>query len=149
MTVQEKISLAAQSNKLVMFKEGMFYKLYNQNAMWFVNHLKPYKVTKKFVKIVNQDVYSIGFPQTVFSLKKLQINLKLIKEEPNYFCYQVNQIISEQEYASWCNTVLNNQVQLQSKAHTHNIIQQLKDFDVATNTPMQVLEFVVKLKALL
>ena len=43
MTVQEKISLAAQSNKLVMFKEGMFYKLYNQNAMWFVHHIKPYK----------------------------------------------------------------------------------------------------------
>lgn len=45
--------------------------------------------------------------------------------------------------------MLNNQVQLQSKAHTQNIIQQLKDFDVANNTPMQALEFVVKLKALL
>jgi len=65
MTVQEKISLTAQSNKLVMFKEGMFYKLYNQNAMWFVHQIKPYKVTKKFVKIVNQDVYSIGFRKRI------------------------------------------------------------------------------------
>jgi hypothetical protein len=87
MTVQEKISLAAQANKLVIFKEGMFYKLYNQNAMWFVNHIKPYKVSVKFVKKANQNVFTIGFPQTVLSLNKLQINLKPIKEEPNYLCY--------------------------------------------------------------
>ena len=39
--------------------------------MWFVQNVKPYKVTKKFVKTVNQNVYSIGFPQTVLSLHKL------------------------------------------------------------------------------
>ena len=149
MTVKQKIELATQSNKLYFFKEGLFHKLYNQNAMWFVNHVKPYKVSVKFVKTVNQDVYSIGFPQTVLSLHKLQINLKPIKEEPNYLCYQVTQTIREQEFASWCNTTLTNQVKLQSKATTQNIVQQLKHFDVANNTPIQTLEFVVKLKAML
>jgi len=71
MTIKQKIELAAQPNKLYLFKEGMFYKLYNQNAMWFVQSEKPYKVTKKFLKTVNQDVYSIGFPQAVLSLNKL------------------------------------------------------------------------------
>ena len=71
MTIKQKIELAVQPNKLYLFKEGMFYKLYNQNAMWFVQNVKPYKVTKKFVKTVNQNVYSIGFPQTVLSLHKL------------------------------------------------------------------------------
>jgi len=149
MTIKQKIELAAQPNKLYLFKEGMFYKLYNQNAMWFVQNEKPYKVTKKFLKTVNQDVYSIGFPQAVLSLNKLQINLKPIKEETNYLCYQVTQTIREQEFASWCNTTLTNQVKLQSKATTQNIVQQLKHFDVANNTPMQALEFVVKLKAML
>ena len=127
----------------------MFYKLYNQNAMWFLNHVKPYKVSAKFVKTVNQNVFTIGFPQTVLSLNKLQINLKTIKEESNYLCYQVNQTISEQEYASWCNTTLANQTPQQSKVTTQNIVQQLKQFDVANNTPMQALEFIAKLKAML
>ncbi len=50
MTVQEKINLAAQPNKLYLFKEGMFYKAYNQNTMWFVQHINPYKVTIKYIK---------------------------------------------------------------------------------------------------
>lgn len=149
MTIKQKIELAAQPNKLYLFKEGMFYKLYNQNAMWFVQNVKPYKVSVKFVKKANQDVFTIGFPQTVLSLNKLQINLKPIKEEPDYLCYQVTQTIREQEFASWCNTTLTNQVKLQSKATTQNIVQQLKHFDVANNTPIQALEFVVKLKSLL
>jgi len=47
MTLKEKVNLAAQPNKLYLFKEGMFYKIYNQNAMWFVNFIKPYKVAIK------------------------------------------------------------------------------------------------------
>lgn len=144
MTIKQKIELAVQPNKLYLFKEGMFYKLYNQNAMCFVQNVKPYKVSVKFVKKANQDVFTIGFPQTVLSLNKLQINLKPIKEEPDYLCYQVTQTIREQEFASWCNTTLTNQVKLQSKATTQNIVQQLKHFDVANNTPIQALEFVVK-----
>ena len=32
----------------------MFYKVYNQNAMWFTQHIKAYKINSKFVKTVNQ-----------------------------------------------------------------------------------------------
>lgn len=149
MTVQDKISLAAQANKLVMFKEGMFYKLYNQNAMWFVNHIKPYKVSVKFVKTVNQDVYTIGFPQSVLNTNAFQLNLKLEQDTTSYLCYHIDYNLNEQEYAGWCNTTLATQTKQQCKATAQNIVQQLKQFDVANNTPMQALEFVVKLKALL
>lgn len=46
--------LAAQNNILYYFEEGMFYKVYNQNAMWFTQHIKAYKINSKFVKTVNQ-----------------------------------------------------------------------------------------------
>jgi hypothetical protein len=39
MTLKEKVTLAAQPNRLYLFKEGMFYKAYNQNAMWFVQKI--------------------------------------------------------------------------------------------------------------
>jgi len=40
MTIEEKINLAAQPNRVYLFKEGIFYKLYNQNTMWFVSDIK-------------------------------------------------------------------------------------------------------------
>ncbi|WP_335973284.1 hypothetical protein [Gaetbulibacter jejuensis] len=61
--MQEKINFSAQPKKVYLFKEGLFYKLYNQNAMWFTNHIKAYNVNSKFVKTVKQNVYSIGFLQ--------------------------------------------------------------------------------------
>jgi hypothetical protein len=65
MNTKEKIALATQNNKLYCFKEGMFFKVYNQNAMWFTQHIKGYKINSKFVKTVNQQVFSIGFPQSL------------------------------------------------------------------------------------
>ena len=40
----------------------MFYKAYNQNAMWFVQQIKAYKVTAKYIKTIQQEEYFIGFP---------------------------------------------------------------------------------------
>jgi hypothetical protein len=54
MTVKERIALATQNNKLYCFKEGMFFKVYNQNAMWFAQHIKAYKINSKLVKAANQ-----------------------------------------------------------------------------------------------
>lgn len=90
MTTKEKIVLAAQNNKLYCFKEGLFYKLYNQNAMWFTQHIKAYKVSVKFVKTINQNVFTIGFLQHILNYKALQFNLKLELDTITYLCYQTN-----------------------------------------------------------
>ena len=76
MTIKDKIERAALPNKLYFFKEGMFYRMYNQNAMGFTVHVKAYKVHVKFVKTVNQKVYSLGFPQNVLSAKSLGLRAK-------------------------------------------------------------------------
>ena len=76
MTVKERIALATQNNKLYCFKEGMFFKVYNQNAIWFAQHIKGYKINSKFVKAVNQHVFSLGFPQSVV----LETGLGLLKK---------------------------------------------------------------------
>jgi len=131
MTVKEKIVLTAQNNKLYCFKEGMFYKVYNQNAMWFVHHVKPYKVSVKFVKIVNQNVFTTGFPQHILNTKALHFNLKLEQDTITYLCYQTNHSLNGQEYVNCCNTTLTTQTRQQSRTTTQNRMQLLKHFDVA------------------
>jgi hypothetical protein len=65
MNTQEKIDLAATPRQISLHKEGIFYKLYNQQALLFTQNIKPLKIKVKFVKTVNRQVYSCGFPVTI------------------------------------------------------------------------------------
>ena len=62
MTISEKIDNSANHTRFTLYKEGLFYKCYNEDAMVFVKNVKDYKVSEKFVKSVGAEVYSIGFP---------------------------------------------------------------------------------------
>ena len=63
MTTVEKISLAISNKYFTLFKEGLFYKCYNEDAMVFVKNMKEYKVNEKFVKSLREDYNSAGFPE--------------------------------------------------------------------------------------
>ena len=69
MTIAEKIKLAKNINKLVLFKEGIFYKLYHQDAMLFVENVRQFKLTLKYIKTIQDYVNSIGFPVSSFDLQ--------------------------------------------------------------------------------
>ena len=64
MTTKEKIALAAQNNKLYCFKEGMFFKVYNQNAMWFTQHIKVYKINTIARLFLNKKTFIFGQTRT-------------------------------------------------------------------------------------
>jgi len=76
MTIKEKANLSKNPENLVMFKEGIFYKLYKRGAMLFTVNIKAYMVKVKYIKNIGQDVYSIGFPVSSFGKEtaKRQIN---------------------------------------------------------------------------
>ena len=62
MEIKEKLEICADKTRFTLFREGLFYKCYNKDAMVFVHNVKKYKVSAKFVKSVGANVYSIGFP---------------------------------------------------------------------------------------
>jgi hypothetical protein len=47
---------------ITLFKEGIFYKCYNEDALVFVTRVKQYKVSATCVNNVGEAVYSVGFP---------------------------------------------------------------------------------------
>ena len=73
MTISEKIDNSANHTRFTLYKEGLFYKCHNEDAMVFVKNIREYKVSKNFVKSVGEDVYSIGFP--VSEIKKGSLSL--------------------------------------------------------------------------
>ena len=62
MTIAEKASHSANSALFTLYKEGLFYRCYNEKVMVFVIKVKNYKVSSKFVKSMSEKVYSISFP---------------------------------------------------------------------------------------
>lgn len=54
MNTREKIDRATDPSRLCLYKEGIFYKLYNQHAMLFTGNIKGLKVKARFVKAAGQ-----------------------------------------------------------------------------------------------
>ena len=71
MTILDKVTLQHRdTTKIFLFKEGIFYKAYNEGA--FLIKDRNYKVTVKKIKSIENEVLSIGFPISV--LEKLKEN---------------------------------------------------------------------------
>jgi len=49
MTLLEKVKNSAKSKIFTLYKEGLFYKCHNEDAMAFSKRVKNYKVNAKFV----------------------------------------------------------------------------------------------------
>ena len=79
MAIAEKIQCSADKTIFTLFKEGLFYKCYNEDAMVFVQNVKKYKVSAKFVKSVGANVYSIGFPAS--EVEKGHLSFENISEK--------------------------------------------------------------------
>jgi len=45
MTIADKIECSTNKTKFTLYKEELFYKCYNEDAMIFVQHIKAYKVS--------------------------------------------------------------------------------------------------------
>ena len=55
MTMKQKIELATQSNRLYFFKEGLFYKLYNQGVL--IPRMTKAQITANSPRVVGLIVY--------------------------------------------------------------------------------------------
>jgi len=75
MTIAEITQVSSDKTRFTFFKEGLFYKCYNEDAMVFVKMVKNYKVNSKFVKTLGAEVLSLGFPASEVSKGKLSFDM--------------------------------------------------------------------------
>ena len=104
MTILDKVTLQQQdTTKIFLFKEGLFYKAYNEGA--FLLKDKNYKVAVKKIKSIENEVLSIGFPISV--LEKLKEN-RQSEEYDNYCSLQSNIVFSLLLYEEWYQNQITN-----------------------------------------
>ena len=65
MTISEKIKQSACPGTFTLYKEGMFYKCYNEDAMLFSRHIKAYQISAKHVKSAGSSALGLGIPNDI------------------------------------------------------------------------------------
>ena len=86
------------SRTIYFYREGVFYKAYEQSAYLFIKYIRPFQVKKRFVKSVKQEVTSIGFPTnslyTYFSKEQ-------VVEQENEAKVELDKKVDVEDFEQW------------------------------------------------
>ena len=146
MTILDKVTLQRQdTTKIFIFKEGVFYKAYNEGA--FLLKDKNYTVAIKHIKSIENEVLSIGFPISV--LEKLKEN-RQPEEYDNYCSLQSNIVFSLLLYEEWYQNQITNIKRVDRKyLEEYTLKDTIKNYPLANKTPIEVFIWVAKLQKLI
>lgn len=163
MGIKDKLEICAEKTRFTLFKEGIFYKCYNEDAMVFVQRVKPYKVSSKYIKNVGAEVLSLGFPVSEVNKDKLSFNMLCEKLGADKYDERTDKLTFylkdnlKQGFEKWQEDVVNEKPAKYTDEpesgkykttglYTTELITLIKEFDLANSTPMQGLGFVQQLK---
>ena len=161
MTTVEKIILAKNNKQFTLFKEGLFYKCYNEDAMLFVKRVKKYKVNSKFIKSTGSVAHSIGFPVSETEKENLsfeiiceKISAENFEKKNENVVFLINDFEIKNDYEVWeqsiqtaANKMINHSNESWDRTiQLENIATMISNYDLANNTPMQGLSFIQDLK---
>lgn len=158
MTIAEKIKCSADKAVFTLFREGLFYKCYNEDAMVFAQKVKAYKVSSKYVKSIDEKVISLGFPAS--EVDKGNISLDAIaeivfaesyKEDSHGVVFSLKTDIKQKfdDFQTKMTTAREpdaKKVSNNDDAGIHKLVKMIQEYDLANNTPMQGLAFIQELK---
>lgn len=142
------------SNKIHFYREGVFYKAYEQSAYLFVTHVKPFMVKKQFVKSVKREVVSIGFPTN--SIHNYFESGTIVEKE-NEAEVVIDNCMTTADFEKWRENIKmtlakETSAKVESlsatpEADTENsIIQKIKIFPIESKTPLDCMLFLSELK---
>ena len=145
MTILDKVTLQLQdTTKIFLFKEGLFYKAYNEGA--FLLKDKNYKVAVKKIKSVENEVLSIGFPVSVFEKLKDEFVFEFFDK---YAVYNTNTFFNKELYNDWHNKVVKESFKTSKTETEFYIVEQLKKYPLANKTPMEAFLFLKEIQELI
>ncbi len=95
-----KFEAEAPQNTIRLVKSGGFYRAYNHSAWLFQTFITQYKVIRKYIKSLDDNIYYIGFPE-----KNLFDNIGDRKTEKTEFGFDIflkeDEVQDEDNYETW------------------------------------------------
>lgn len=159
MTIEDIVKAEADNNNtIILLREGIFWKAYEKSAYAFCKHIKPFMVKKKFIKSVNDEIVSIGFPMS--STQVILEGRPILLEEEKKMVVSIDDIDND-EFIAWKNeqalTVVpqntSRGVRYSSSQELQNcsnqekeVITRIKMFSLESKTPLECMLFLSELK---
>ena len=153
MTLLEVFNLEKENfNAIILYKEGMFWKAYEKSAYAFIQQVKSYQPTKKFVKTIGDDIVSIGFPNSMIAF--IEEKMKVTTTDDRILTID-SKLITEEEFVSWKEGIDHKEIKLKKDVdyrspakieQTDQIVDVITKFQVETKTPLECMLFVIKLR---
>ncbi len=157
MLLKEKLSRET-GNRIHFYREGMFWKLYNQSAFNFSQRVKQYLLKKKYIKEVKSWIVTMGFPDVV-----LKENLERLREYT--LSVNVSEKVVEVElkeglpgYQEWFEEVKEEVKGVRevkeegtvpvvgNEDEKERILKDIRDFPILQKTPLDVQMFFIELQ---
>lgn len=140
MTFSEILSREENNrNTVYLYKEGIFLKAYERSAYLVYMNIHEFKVSRRYVKSVNQEIFSLGFPESsapkwLYGYRYTWITDRIVMCEINKECDEVG-------YHAWKETVPVNASDRYT-VHTR-VIEKAPVYKTAYDLLLQVLAFSV------
>lgn len=144
-----------ETDRVFLYREGIFWKLYERSAWWFVQNVHPFKPAKRFVKSVGQEVVTIGFPVTAFD--KYAAALEVISKEEKIMMLGIpEQQRGNKGFGAWKDALPpapepeRKKKAAQSQAYdptmVDEIIHTIRRFDIENRTPLECMHCMTEIK---
>ncbi len=143
------------TDKIHFYREGVFYKAYEKSAYIFVTRIKPFMVKRLFIKCVNREVVSIGFPTN--SLRSYFAADK-ITEKGNEVEVILDTAIVPDDFEKWREGIAmtpaketivknkNTHITSEAVGSDELIVTKIKTFPIEVKTPLECMIFLSELK---
>lgn len=147
MTLQDKITLQSKNHfKALAFKEGFFYKVYNEGA-WFLRskNFKMQQIGKGSLKSV-----FIGFPESVILSMS---NNYTIDNKSNSIEIATNELFDSIAYEDWkakIESLIHKDIVSTNQVITGNaqkILLEIRDYSLASKTPIEVFIWISEIQS--
>ncbi|WP_295939139.1 hypothetical protein [uncultured Alistipes sp.] len=160
------------TDRIHLFREGLFLKAYQHSALLFIKNVKNFKSVKQYYKAVDAEVVMLGFPSN--QLDTL-IGSGVQQLDPWHFVVQCDEPLDPNEYRVWFDSIplapkkertarhesppmpRMDDIFTVSEIHVpvtdplgdagRSVIRQLESFSLENATPLECMMFLSKLKA--
>ena len=99
MTIEDIIKAeTGNNNTVILFREGIFWKAYEKSAYAFCKYIKSFMVKKRYIRSINDEIVSIGFPMS--STQTILQGRTILLEEERKMIVSVDRIDHE-DFTAW------------------------------------------------
>lgn len=139
-------------DRIVLLKEGVFWRAYQVSAYLFVHYIRELKVTHKYVKTAKADAFFIGFPTKILEdvLDKARAKNWKIEREEGKIQITTDQQAPEEQFEEWTKVHRSiPEAKSKTDAGHPEIIERIRRFPIMEKTPLETQQFVLELKRMI